>query len=152
MKLYYFSRELNTYVRAKWVKPVIAVAGIFAGVVITLGIFALHHFVDNAMSPRSAASMLSENDLLRQQISLIVPRVELYERALNTLVLQDRELHLNLRRYTITGDSASGTMDSLMRSILRADVQSSPRSSPYLSNRSAPVMQVLETSKSKVAK
>lgn len=69
-----YSSELLTFVEAKF-----AACGILMGTIIFFGFIKLDQSVGNVLESRSANTLAAENDFLRQQISLISPRVSKLE-------------------------------------------------------------------------
>lgn len=68
-----------------------AAGGILIGTVILFGVIKRNQFVDNALGSCSANTLAAENDMLRQQLSLISPRVRKLE-------MQERQLHERAKR------------------------------------------------------
>jgi hypothetical protein len=95
VKLYSYSSELHTFVEVKWAVAKFAAAGIFIGTAILFGVMRWNQLDDSAPGPRLAITLAAENDMLRQQLSLISPRVrklemeakQLHERANNLQML-----------------------------------------------------------------
>ncbi len=102
MKLYYYSSELLAFVDAKWTKAKLATCGIIIGSIIFFGFIKLDQSVGNVLGSRSANRLAAENDFLRQQISLISPRV-------SKLEMQARQLdeHADKLQFLIVGNTVS---------------------------------------------
>jgi len=66
-------------VEAKWVLAKFAAAGILIGIILLFGIVKLNESDDAALGSRSAKSLSAENDVLRQQLNLMSPRVSKLE-------------------------------------------------------------------------
>ncbi len=86
VKLYSYSSELLTFVEAKWAIVKLAASGILVGAVILFGVVELNPSVGNALGSRSTKTLTSDNNFLRQQVSLISYRV-------NKMEMQTKQLH-----------------------------------------------------------
>jgi hypothetical protein len=107
VKLYSYSSELLTFVEAKRAKAKLAACGILMGTIIFFGFIKLDQSVGNALESRSANTLAAENNFLRQQISLISPRVSKLEMQASQLVERDNRLHMLLHHRMIAGDTVS---------------------------------------------
>jgi hypothetical protein len=105
VKLYSYSSELLTFVEATWAKAKLATCGILIGTIIFFGFIKLDQSVGNVLGSRSAKTLAAENDFLRQQISLISPRVSKLEMRARQL----RE-HADKLQMLIVGDTLSRFM------------------------------------------
>jgi hypothetical protein len=65
MKLYSYSREVHTFVEAKWITAKCTTAGIIIGTIVLFGVIKLNQSVDQAFGFHSANTLAAENDLLR---------------------------------------------------------------------------------------
>jgi hypothetical protein len=102
VKLYSYSSELLTFAEAKWAKAKFAACGILIGTIIFFGFIKLDQSVGNALGSRSANTLAAENNFLRQQISLISPRVSKLE--MQTRLLHE---HGDKLQMLIVGDTVS---------------------------------------------
>jgi hypothetical protein len=105
--MYSYSSKLLTFVEAKWVKAKFAAVGILIGIVILFGIMKPNQSVGFAFESRSANILVTENNFLRQQVSLISPRVSMLEMHVRQLDERANNLHLILPHRKIVGDTAS---------------------------------------------
>jgi hypothetical protein len=107
MKLYSYSSELLTFVEAKWAKAKLATIGIVIGTIIFFGFIELNQSVGNAYGSRSAITLAAENNILRQQLRLMSPRVSKLEMQARQLHEHADKLHMLLHRREIVGDTLS---------------------------------------------
>lgn len=107
MKLYSYSSELLTFVEAKWAKAKFAACGILIGTIIFFGFIKLDQSVGNVLGSRWANTLAAENGFLRQQISLISPRVSKLEMQARQLDEHADKLQMLLPRRKIAGDTVS---------------------------------------------
>jgi hypothetical protein len=77
------------------------------GIVILFGIIELNQSVGFALGSRSVSTLATENNFLRQQVSLISPRVSMLEMHARQLDERANNLHMLLPRRKIVGDTAS---------------------------------------------
>jgi len=112
MKLYSYSSELLTFVEVKWVNTKFVIAGILLGIVILLGLINLNQSVGNALESRSASTLAAENKFLKQQVSLISPRVSKMEIKVMQLNKRANKLHLLLRSGKIELDTVLSFTDA----------------------------------------
>lgn|GEM_PF-1374863 len=108
LKLYSYSNELLTFVEAKWAIAKFATSGILIGTVILFGAIKLNQSVGYALESRSANTLAAENNFLRQQVSLISPRVSKLEMQARQLSEHGNKLHMFLHRRKIVGNTVSG--------------------------------------------
>jgi hypothetical protein len=107
VKLYSYSSERHTFVEAKWATPKFATVGILMGTVILFGVITLNQSVGNALGSRSANTLATENDILRQQVSLISSRVSKLEMQARQSRERANKLQMLLHRRKIAGDTVS---------------------------------------------
>lgn len=107
MKLYSHSSELLTFVEAKWVITKYVISGILIGSVISFGVMKLNQSSGNALGSRSVSTLAAENNFLRQQVSLISPRVRKMEMQARQLNERANKLHMLLPYREIVGDTVS---------------------------------------------
>lgn len=107
MKRYSYSSDLLELVEAKWVIVKYAISGILIGIVISFGVIKLNQSVGNALGFHSTNTLASENNFLRQQLSLISPRVSKLEMQTRQLNERANNLHLLLQGSKIVGDTVS---------------------------------------------
>ena len=107
VKLYSYSSELLTFVEVKWAIAKFATSGILIGTVILFGAIKLNQSVGYALESRSANTLAAENNFLRQQVSLISPRVSKLEMQASQLNERGNKLHMFLHRRKIVGNMVS---------------------------------------------
>jgi hypothetical protein len=107
VKLYSYSSELLTFVEAKWVIAKFAIGGILIGIIILFGVIKLNQSVGSAVGSRSANTLAAENNFLRQQVSLILPRVSKMEMQARQLNEHANKLHMLLPCRKIVGGTVS---------------------------------------------
>jgi hypothetical protein len=112
VKLYSYSSELLTFVETKWVITKFATGGILIGTVILFGVIKLNQSVGNALGSRSVSTLASENNFLRQQVSLISPRVSKLEMQARQLNEHANKLHMLLQGGKVVGDTVSSFTNS----------------------------------------
>ena len=105
MKRYSYSSDLLELVEAKWVIVKYAISGILIGIVISFGVIKLNQSVGNALGFHSTNTLASENNFLRQQLSLISPGVSKLEMQTRQLNERANELHMLLPRRKIVGET-----------------------------------------------
>ncbi len=98
MKLYSYSSDVLTFVEVKWALAKFAVGGILIGTILLFGVANLNQSIENTPGSHSANSLTAENDVLRQQISLMSSRVSMLEMQAGQLTERANELHMLLRR------------------------------------------------------
>jgi len=109
VKLYSYSSELHTIVEAKWAIAKFATSGILLGTFILFGVITLNQPVDDIVGSRSANTLRAENNFLRQQVSLISPRVSKMEMHAKQLNERANKLHILLPYRKIVGDTVSSS-------------------------------------------
>jgi hypothetical protein len=107
VKLYSYSSELHTLVEAKWARAKFATSGILLGTFILFGVITLNQPVDDIVVSRSANTLRAENNFLRQQVSLISPRVSKMEMQAKQLNERANKLHMLLPYRKIVGDTVA---------------------------------------------
>jgi hypothetical protein len=112
MKLYSYSSALLTFAEVKWARVKYCAGGFFIVVVIVFGFIALHQPIGNALGFRSENTLAVENDVLRQELSLMSPRVSKLERKVRQLREDDNILHLLVYPRKIAGDTVSRFTDA----------------------------------------
>jgi hypothetical protein len=112
MKLYSYSSKLLTFVEMKWVIAKFVTVGVLIWIVILFGIIELNQSVGFALGSRSPITLASENNFLRQQVSLISPRVSKLEIQAAQLNERANNLHLLLHGGKIVGDTVSRFMNA----------------------------------------
>jgi hypothetical protein len=105
VKLYSYSSELHAFVEATWAIAKFVTGGILVGTVILFGVITLNQSEGNALGSRPANTLAAENDFLRQQLSLISPRVSKLEMQARQLNERANTLHMLLLRRKIVGDT-----------------------------------------------
>lgn len=117
MKLYSYSVQSHTYVEVKWARLMLTLGGIIIGSLLFFGLAQLNPSFGDTLESRSAKVLSAENDMLRQQLSLISPRV-------NELERQARQLSRLLNSREIVGDPVQGSRNTAKRIKIQA---SAPR-------------------------
>jgi hypothetical protein len=107
VKLYSYSSEILTFVEVKWTLAKFAIGGILFGIVILFGVIKLNQFVGDTLGAHSANTLTSENNFLRQQVSLISQQVNKLEMQARQLNERGDKLHMLLDRRKIVGDMGS---------------------------------------------
>jgi hypothetical protein len=104
VNLYSYSSESHTFKGARWAALRFALGGMFIGVILISAFIQLDHSIGITRGARSAHALAMENDVLRQQLSVIVPRLSSLEVQAMQLDERANELHMLLDRQTIVGD------------------------------------------------
>ena len=124
MKLYSYSSESLTFVEAKWTLAKFATGGILLGTVILLGFMELNQSVGNTLESRSSNAISAENDILRQQLNQISPRVSKLEIQLEQLRDRASGLHKLLQRRNNARDTVisftNATVGPKLQSLMAA--------------------------------
>jgi hypothetical protein len=100
MKLYSYSSRLLTFVEAKWTLARFVTGGVLIGTILLFGFMELNQSIGNTLGSRSAKGLSAENDVLRQQLNLISPRVSKLETQAEELKERANGLHKLLQRRT----------------------------------------------------
>lgn len=98
MKLYSYSGVLLKFVESKWALARFAAGGILLGALLLLGIVILNQSVADTIGAHSTNALTAENDILRQQLNLISPRVSNLEIQAERLKERAKGLHKLLQR------------------------------------------------------
>jgi hypothetical protein len=93
------------FVEAKWVKARFVIGGILLGIIF-LGVVRLNQSSAQAIGPRSAKMLAAENQILRSQLSVMLPRVNELERQAMQLDEQVNKLHTLLESRMTVRDAA----------------------------------------------
>jgi len=124
MKLYSYSSESLTFVEAKWTLAKFATGGILLGTIILLGFMELNQSVGNTLESRSSNAISAENDILRQQLNQISPRVSKLEIQLEQLRDRASGLHKLLQRRNNARDTVisftNATVGPKLQSLMAA--------------------------------
>jgi hypothetical protein len=112
MKLYTYSSELHAYVESRWAITKFVTCGILIGTIILFGAMTLKQSEVNASGSRSANILAEENDFLRQQLSLMSPRVSKLEMQARQLDERANKLQMRLLRRTIVRDTVTSFADA----------------------------------------
>jgi hypothetical protein len=123
VKLYSYSIELLTFVEAKWVIAKFAISGILIGTIILFGVIKLNQSVGNVLGSRSANTLAAENNFLRQQVSLISPRVSKLEMQARQLNERANEFHMLLPKYGIAKGEVKRQVDELKNKSLSLSIK-----------------------------
>ncbi len=105
VKLYYYSRESQTFVEAKWAGAKFALMGIVLGTILLFGFAKLNQSFASTLGSRETHTLSAENEILRQQLSLMSPRVDELEMQTKQLVEHANRLHKLLSFSKVTGDT-----------------------------------------------
>src|ERR1700690_2342557 len=108
MKVYSYSDELLTFVDAKWVRAKLAVGAVLIGSIIFFGFIKLNQAVGITPGARTAIALAAENNILRQELMLIAPRVNKLVVKTRELSAQGENLHVLLTHQEMVGDSVTG--------------------------------------------
>ncbi len=108
VKVYSYSNKLLTFVDAKWAIAKLAVGGVFIGSLLFFGFIKLNQALGITPGSREAIALEAENNVLRQELILISPRVDKLAVKTRELSAQDEKLHLLLYRREMAGDSVAG--------------------------------------------
>jgi hypothetical protein len=112
VKLYSYSSELLAFVEAKWVIAKCVTGGIIIGTVILFCVIILNQSEGNAIGSRPVNTLAAENDFLRQQLSLMSPRLSKLEMQARQLNERSDKLHMLLHRRKVVVDSVSSFTDA----------------------------------------
>lgn len=107
MKLYVYSKEQFTFVEAKWIRSKLAVVAVVVGCTIFFGLIKLDQAAAITSGSQSARLLESENNILRQELILISPRVNELELRTKRLSARASTLSRRLQSSMITGDTVS---------------------------------------------
>lgn len=105
MKLYSYSRESQTFVEAKWARAKFALLGIVFGTILLFGFSKLNQSFADTLGSRETDTLSSQNRILRQQLSLMSPRVDELEMQTKQLVEHANKLHNLLSFSKVVGDT-----------------------------------------------
>ena len=106
MKLYFYSGQVLTFVDAKWTLAKFAAGGILLGILLLFGVVKLNQSVADTLGTHSANALAAENNVLRQQLSLISPRVSKLETQAEELKERATGLRKLLQRHKIVRGTA----------------------------------------------
>ncbi len=120
VKIYSYSNKLLAFVDAKRAIAKLAVGGIIIGSLLFFGFIKLNQALGITPGSRAAIALEAENNVLRQELILISPRVSKLAAKVKELCAQDDNLHLLLSRQSIVGDSAAGLTYPAKRSKLQS--------------------------------
>lgn len=98
MKLYSYSSDLLKFVETKWALAKFAVGGILLGTLVLFGVVKMNQSVADTLAAHSANALSAENDILRQQLNLISPRVSNLEIQAERLKERGKGFHELLER------------------------------------------------------
>jgi hypothetical protein len=105
MKLYSYSGVSFKIVESKWALARSAAVGIFLGVLLLLAVVVVNQSVADAIGAHSTNALIAENEILRQQLNLIAPRVNNLEIQAERLKERAKGLHKLLQRHKSARDS-----------------------------------------------
>ena len=98
VKIYSYSNKLLAFVDAKRAIAKLAVGGIIIGSLLFFGFIKLNQALGITPGSRAAIALEAENNVLRQELILISPRVSKLAAKVKELCAQDDNLHLLLSR------------------------------------------------------
>jgi hypothetical protein len=96
MKLYAYSNKLLTLVEMKWARTKLIAGGFIICALILFGAIMLNWSLGNAIVFRSANALTIENNILRQQLNDVAPKLGLLEKQVKQLDEHANELHMLL--------------------------------------------------------
>ena len=108
MKIYSYSNKLLTFVDARWAIAKLAVGGVLIGSILFFGFIKLSQAIGITPGSRTAIALAAENNILRQEVTLISPRVSMLVVKTKELSAQDDKLHMLLYHQEMVGDSVTG--------------------------------------------
>jgi hypothetical protein len=111
VKIYSYSSELLTFVDAKWTRARLAAFGVLIGTILFYGFIKLNQSVGFTSGARTAKMLAVENNVLRQELISIPPRLKKLEGQTKELCAQDDNFHVLLKHQEIIGDSVTGFTD-----------------------------------------
>jgi hypothetical protein len=117
-------------VEAKWTVVKFMSGGVLIGTIFLFGFMELNQSVENTVGTRSANSLSAENDILRQQIDLIAPRLKKLEAQAGQLRDRSDELQKHLDQRQLVGDTIVRIPKATTGSKLLSLVASSKRPRP----------------------
>lgn len=120
VKLYYYSSESNTLVRVKWAVAKIATGGILMGIITLFAVIRPNQSVGNALGSRSVNTLTTENNILRQHLSLMSPRVSKLKIQVQQLNEGANTLRRLLHGRKIVGDTVSSYANTTKGDKLRS--------------------------------
>lgn len=86
MRLFFYSNKSHTYVEVKRAIAKLFTGGVLVGSIMFFGLLKMNQFGSNTTGVHSAITLAAENDILRQQLNVLAPRV-------NELEMQAGQLH-----------------------------------------------------------
>ncbi len=107
VKLFSYSTEVMAFAEAKWMNTRFVTVGILIGVIIFFGFIKLNQSFDHAFWSRSSYLLAVENEILRQQMRMISPRVHHLEIQTRHLDEFSNELYVLLHPGMVAGDTVS---------------------------------------------
>ncbi|RPI04384.1 MAG: hypothetical protein EHM64_10120 [Ignavibacteriae bacterium] len=110
MRLYFYSRELQAFVEAKWLKAKYVLGGILLVTIVFGGVMRLNQSAGNPLSARSVNILDADNNFMQQQVNQMSPRVGSLETQTMKLNEQAKYLHLLFLGSKMIGDTASRIM------------------------------------------
>ena len=108
LKVYSYSSDLLTFVEEKRVKVKLAVIGVLIGTSLFCGMIKLNQSVGFTSGARAAKMLMTENNVLRQELIVIPRRLNTLDVQIKGLDTQNNDLHALLTHQEITGDSVTG--------------------------------------------
>lgn len=108
LKIYSYSSELLIFVEEKWVRPKLAIVCALIGISLFFGMIKLNQSAGFTSGARAAKMLVVENNVLRQELIAIPPRLRKLEVQTKGLGTQDKDLNVLFTRQEIIGDSVTG--------------------------------------------
>ena len=107
MRLYYYSSERMTLTEAKWIRSKLALRAILIGCIIFFGFVKLNQYAGVTAGAHFAKTLESENEVLRQELSVMSPRIEKLDRLTRQLNDHANKLSVLLSRPGFVVDTVS---------------------------------------------
>jgi len=128
VKLYYYSTELGTFVKARWITARFVAGGILIATVIFFAVIKPNQSSDNSLWSRSTSNLNAENNFLRYQVNQISPRVKKMEIQINQLYERANNLHMLLDHRKVAGDTVSSFTNTTNVLKLQSSLIPAPKS------------------------
>lgn len=98
MRLYFYSNKSHSFVAVKWGMAKLFTGGVLVGSIMFFGLLKMNQSGSSTTGAHSANTLAAENDILRQQLNVLAPRMndlemqagQLHERANRIQMLLDR--------------------------------------------------------------
>lgn len=110
MRLYFYSTKSHTFGAVKWAMAKLFTGGVLVGSIIFFGLLKMNQFGSNTTGVHSANTLAAENDILRQQLNVLAPRVSELEMQAGQLHERANHIQMLLDRSEAVGNVFSGLM------------------------------------------